>query len=739
MTRAARILAVLFGAFAALPLAGDAPPATVKLPLAEYRRLRDAADEQARHPKPPAVSPAIETARLTVVPGDESAELTLRLEVNVPSAGNWKLPIPSAGKLATWKSEPPGAAVTAENNTRFIQVGRPGRYAVTSTEALPLSPLDGYSRCSVAAPAASTIELVVRLRSADEDVRLSAGAVARESGNVFRGTIPAGRTVALDFRARETGTEEARFSGTRLDLFTLAGDRPVREGVAGIDVLAGTLPAIDLLFPPDEKVESISGDGVSSWDPDPKQPGRYRVSFLPPAKGTVRLYWKSALEPGKPLVPVSIAGEDGGEAYVAAAADRGRELRVKNVSGLERADPKDLPPLSRALLPEQAVLLFRATPSAADRSLAVETEPFAEVAGKDAVISSLAATSVLTREGTRLDRLVADVRTKDASLAWPLPDGASIWSVFVNGKPVRPSGEGAETRIPLRGASGGARVDVVVSRPGAKLEKRGEIALSLFALPEPVLSLSWNVFLPDGKRYRKRDGNVWESAIPAEEEAATSGPPGNVFAHVTDEQGGALPGVSATLTGCGQRVQTASDAEGNVSFHEVPPCRYSILAELSGFASVDRKNVVVPPGGATAARIAMKIASVATTITVTSEAPLLDTRKQGSGTTFSQDELSASRARGDVGASGGVEGGVEGGVPGGVVGGVAGGTPAPKAVPLPPPPRQRNAPISTAAVAEQVQQGLKSLPIEVPNEGKLLLFEGRLYFGEEPKVTIQYK
>jgi hypothetical protein len=123
----------------------------------------------------------------------------------------------------------------------------------------------------------------------------------------------------------------------------------------------------------------------------------------------------------------------------------------------------------------------------------------------------------------------------------------------------------------------------------------------------------------------------------------------------------------------------------------------------------------------------MRIASVATTITVTSESPVLDTRKQTSGTTFTQEELSGS-ARG-----------VEGGVPGGVVGGVIGGSPSGSKKSRDREEKERVRASSAALVAQQVQQGLKSLPIDIPSEGKLFVVEGRLFFGEEPSVRVQYK
>jgi hypothetical protein len=729
---------------AAAPLLADAPPGSVRLPLQEYRKLREAADERARHPRPEPTSPALESARLSVTPGDESAELTTRLQIDVPAYGSWKLPIPSPGKLASWTSAPPGAAIVSENGGRFLVAGRPGKYSVAMVEALSFQALDGYSRCELAAPAASAVALTVRLTSAEEDVRISEGALERQPGNVFTGTIPRGRTVSLDFRAREREAEAARFTSQRIDLVTLAGGRAVREGVADLTILAGRLSTLTLVLPPSESVESVSGEGVGRFLRDGARPERVLVTFVPPAKGRVRLYWKAELTERGRFVPSSLEGEDGGESYLAAAAEPGREVEAKASPGLERADPRELPPLLRALLPERASLVFRVASSGTEHALLAETKTFPEAAGTEAVIENLAVTSVFTSNGARLDRFVAAVRTKGGTLAWPIPDGTTLWSVFVNGKSVKPSGDGEETRLPLRGSRGSAVVDIVIARPGFPAVRRGEAALALSPIPYPILAMSWNLYFPEGKRYRLRDGNLREVSVEALESSASaisvpapaqkiapttasraiaagSGATGNIIGRVSDEQSGALPGVAVTLAGCGPAMQTTTDSSGDFYFLNLPPCRYTAKAQLPGFATLERTNIVVRAGSDTTLGIPLKIASVATTITVTAETPLIDTRKQTSGANFTLQELSGS------------SGGVAGGVPGGVSGEV-------KVSKKDREERDRQLRAANAAViANQVQQGLKSLPIDIPNEGKLFTLEGRLFFGEAPSVRVEFK
>src|SRR5512143_3888351 len=99
---------------------------------------------------------------------------------------------------------------------------------------------------------------------------------------------------------------------------------------------------------------------------------------------------------------------------------------------------------------------------------------------------------------------------------------------------------------------------------------------------------------------------------------AIKGSVGNLYGAVTDESGAALPGVSVTLSGVGGPQSTTSGGQGEFRFLNLSAGSYTIKAELSGFATVERTNVVVSIGTNVKATIPMKVASVETTITVTS-------------------------------------------------------------------------------------------------------------------------
>jgi len=113
---------------------------------------------------------------------------------------------------------------------------------------------------------------------------------------------------------------------------------------------------------------------------------------------------------------------------------------------------------------------------------------------------------------------------------------------------------------------------------------------------------------------------------------------GNLYGTVKDQKGAALPGVTLTLSGTGAPQVQVSDKDGRFHFLQLSPGRYHLVSQLEGFSSVDFPNVVISLGRNTNLEITMSSA-IEETITVTTEVPLLDTRKLTLGTSISQVEL----------------------------------------------------------------------------------------------------
>jgi hypothetical protein len=114
---------------------------------------------------------------------------------------------------------------------------------------------------------------------------------------------------------------------------------------------------------------------------------------------------------------------------------------------------------------------------------------------------------------------------------------------------------------------------------------------------------------------------------------------GNVYGNVIDEQGGAIPGGTATLIGPAQPTTTSVNAQGFFRFLKVPPGKYAVTVVMPGFTTVTRENVLVSVGHNTQVDVQLKLSNVQEAVTVTSATPLIDTRKVETGQNFSHDEL----------------------------------------------------------------------------------------------------
>jgi hypothetical protein len=115
---------------------------------------------------------------------------------------------------------------------------------------------------------------------------------------------------------------------------------------------------------------------------------------------------------------------------------------------------------------------------------------------------------------------------------------------------------------------------------------------------------------------------------------------GTITGVVKDSQGGALPGATVTLEGNGPSRVFVTEADGQYRFLAVPPGTYKVTAVLSGFQGFVRDGVVVVVGQNVALPMTLGVATVAETVLVTGQSPIVDATAMGTATNFTQDELS---------------------------------------------------------------------------------------------------
>lgn len=112
---------------------------------------------------------------------------------------------------------------------------------------------------------------------------------------------------------------------------------------------------------------------------------------------------------------------------------------------------------------------------------------------------------------------------------------------------------------------------------------------------------------------------LWVPSSFAQQNATVSGA-------ATDESRAVLPGVTVTATNfaTGRVIMDVTNDRGEYRLQNIPAGRYTIVAELPGFTIVRVPDLELRVGQNATLPIVLNVATVAETVTVTSESPLVD-------------------------------------------------------------------------------------------------------------------
>jgi hypothetical protein len=113
---------------------------------------------------------------------------------------------------------------------------------------------------------------------------------------------------------------------------------------------------------------------------------------------------------------------------------------------------------------------------------------------------------------------------------------------------------------------------------------------------------------------------------------------GNIYGTVKDESGAVLPGATVTLSGDLGTRSTTAGSQGEFRFLNLDRGRYKVAIALPGFSTVNQEVSVVT-GENISLDFSLKVAQVAETVTVTSEAAIVDIKKRGTSTSMTAEEL----------------------------------------------------------------------------------------------------
>ena len=105
------------------------------------------------------------------------------------------------------------------------------------------------------------------------------------------------------------------------------------------------------------------------------------------------------------------------------------------------------------------------------------------------------------------------------------------------------------------------------------------------------------------------------------------GSEGRITGTVTDQSGGAIPSAMVTITDVDRGVtrQLTTDAAGAYAAPNLTPGAYTVRVAFMGFRTIDRRDIVLQVGQEIRVDVAMQPGEQAQTVTVTGEAPAVNT------------------------------------------------------------------------------------------------------------------
>ncbi len=158
--------------------------------------------------------------------------------------------------------------------------------------------------------------------------------------------------------------------------------------------------------------------------------------------------------------------------------------------------------------------------------LGLEVKRFEEAEVLQALVDHARLTTVVADDGQLMTSMILAVRNNGRQfLEVELPPGATNWSAFVAGQPVRPSRRGSRLLLPLeRSSASGGPVAVELMFVGTNRfpRTRGTVTLATPRLDVPLKNAEWQLDLPAHYRYADFAGTMARQSAPGGPAAAAS-------------------------------------------------------------------------------------------------------------------------------------------------------------------------------------------------------------------------
>ncbi len=302
-------------------------------------------------------------------------------------------------------------------------------------------------------------------------------------------------------------------------------------------ILRNEVTGFRVAIPRQAEVLAVNCPNLDSWRTEDRPQDRLLlVSLSQPASGDVPLEITTEspvqdINTHWPLPFVYLEGAERIKGSIGVCSTGGVEVVPRDdLQEARRIDvQQDLPAQVHAMAGSPVLLAYEYHRQ--PYHVELESKKGQEVAVLDATIDSGLGRTLLTEEGKAVSVCTWQVRNNSRqSLLVALPEGAEVWSAFVDGRPAKPTKESdGRVRLPLvvsQGSGGQMGTFPVTLTWARQVGGDGPVSRTTILSPRvdiPVSELTWQLYLPEDRQLLHLGGTM-EPPVEPERESGWSFP-----------------------------------------------------------------------------------------------------------------------------------------------------------------------------------------------------------------------
>ncbi|MEI8350297.1 MAG: hypothetical protein WCI77_09105 [Candidatus Omnitrophota bacterium] len=306
-----------------------------------------------------------------------------------------------------------------------------------------------------------------------------------------------------------------------IDTYAAIGEGVIRcRTTLRYSILQSEVSNFRIALPEDVGILEVQGGNLRDWKVTQDKDSQYLDVYLNfGIKGNHFLVITYERKIGEGSITAQIPevkalGVEREKGYVGVAAATNVELAVNKTEHANLVDVKELPSAIWTSTASPILLAFKYLNH--PYRIVVDVTKHEELPVLVAAIDSAQYITLYTDEGKSLTKAVYQIRNNVKQyIHLKLPPQATLWSVFVANKPVKPAKDkSGNILIPLEKSQLSGEnlaqfpVEIVYLDKGSKMVFAGNLGLRLPQTDIPVSSLMWSVYLPLDYAYIHFGGNV---------------------------------------------------------------------------------------------------------------------------------------------------------------------------------------------------------------------------------------